>query len=246
VPTLRKYGECGLLRVDAVSGRTNLFDEPTVVSRFHEINELKRKGYSLALIREKLCESAGGTVSAHLDLGLDGSSFSRGHHILLVVRDLPEFYNFARHFVGNGLRAKQAVVLVIHPDRREQFSALLARDGFDVEAKQQTRQLTYLWYDDLKNFDAAGQVRSFHRVVENVIAAGWQDVRGLGEPEADIHRVDPAALHEYERRVDALVEKVPGIVVCTWMAPLGSANVLLDLQRNHKEVKFGDQVYSRS
>lgn len=244
VPTLRKYGECGLLSVDAVSGRTNLFDEATAVNRIHEINELKRKGYSLALIRERLFNHSGG--AAHeLDLGLEGPSFSMGRHILLVVQNMLEFFNFARNYIGNGLRAGQAVIIVMHPDRRAALNAALIRDGFNVEALQNARQLTYAWYDNLDHFDPAGQVASYRKIVEDVVAAGWQELRAIGDPEMDVTSIEPTALREYEHLVDALVERVPGIVVCTWMAPRGSASVLLDLQRNHKEVKFGDDVYAR-
>jgi DNA-binding transcriptional MerR regulator len=246
VPTLRKYGECGLLSADAVAGRTNLFDERSAINRIRDINDLKRKGYSLALIREKIDDRALAERNIGLDLGIDGPLFSAGRHILLVVRNLREYYNFARDFVGNGLRAGQAVVLVVHPNRREPLNEMLAHDGFDVAQLIATRQLLFGWYDSLEHFDPAGQVESWQRAVGAIVDAGWQELRALGDPEIEIQEIDAAALREYERLVDAFVENLPAIVVCTWMAPLGSASTLLELQRNHQDVKFGDQVYSRA
>src|SRR3974377_1912662 len=76
VLTLRKYGECGLLAVDSLSGRTNLFDEAAAVARVEEINRLKSRGYSLSLIREKLDERPAGFTP--LDLGLEGGSLHQG------------------------------------------------------------------------------------------------------------------------------------------------------------------------
>jgi len=244
VPTIRKYQECGLLDVDGVNGRTNLFDEAAAVARIREINQLKERGYSLALIRERLAERP--KRNDALDIGLDGPSFSAGRHVLLIVDNYREYHNFSRGFVMNGLRAGQAVILVVEPSRRAPFNNFLRAEGLDPAALAQTRQLTFAWYDDLQHFDAAAQVESFAKLVGDVVAAGWSQLRGLGDPEMDISAIEPGVLRDYECKVDALVESVPGIVICTWMAPRASANTLLELQRNHREVKFGDQVYLRA
>ena len=249
VPTLRKYSECGLLSADAVSGRTNLYEETAALQRVSEIHRLKLHGYSLAMIRERFVQASGvrnGANRGTLDIGLDGSTFSRGRHVLLVVQDIDEYLNFARAYVRNGLRAEQAVIAVVRPGRQPQFAEMLAAQGFDVEGLLAKRQLTFTWYNDLQHFDATNQVSSFSKVLSDVVAAGWQDVRGIGDPEMDVNAIEPAELQKYESMIDGLIEAVPGIVVCAWMAPRGSATILLDLQRYHKEVAFDDQVYSRA
>jgi len=249
VPTLRKYGECGLLSADAVHGRTNLYDESAAVARVQQIHQLKQGGYSLASIRERFAQDAGRRKAAGLgalDIGLESSTFSSGRHVLFVAHDLDEYLNFARGYVGNGLRAGQAVIGVVRPDRQQRFRQMLEAEGFDVDALVAKRQLTFTWYDDLQHFDAVGQVSSFSNLLGDIVAAGWQELRGIGDPEMDISAVAPAELQKYESMIDGLVAAVPGIVVCTWMAPRGSASALLDLQRYHREVAFDDQVYSRA
>lgn len=243
VPTLRKYGECGLLGVDEVSGRTNLFDEAAALQRVAEINRLKSKGYSLSLIREKLEQPNG---HSRLNLGLEDASFSHGRHVLLIVKDHDEYMQFARSFIANGLRANQAVILCVHPDHREPLEALVASSGHDVPALQRTRQLTFTWYESMSGFDPARQVEAFDSAVRDVTKSGWDDIRFLGHPEVDPSSVEPAVLRRYEERVTDWVRKLPVLFVCVWMAPKGTAQTLLELQRLHREFVCGDDTFVKA
>jgi DNA-binding transcriptional MerR regulator len=243
VPTLRKYGECGLLGVDEVSGRTNLFDESSAVARIAEINRLKSKGYSLSLIREKLDSPNG---HGRLNLGLDDESFSHGRHVLLVVKDGDEYLNFARTFVLNGLQGRQAVVLCVHPDYRDDLERIVAAAGHDLVSLQRRRQLTFTWYESMGGFDAARQVEAFDATVREVMRAGWESVRFLGHPEVDPEGIEPAMLKRYEERVTEWVHKLPVLLVCVWMAPKGSVQTLLELQRLHKEFVLGSDTFVKA
>lgn len=243
VPTLRKYGECGLLGVDAVSGRTNLFDEAAAIERVAEINRLKSKGYSLSLIREKL-ELPNG--SRRLNLGVEDETFSQGRHVLLVVKDNDEYLRFARNFVLNGLRGKQGVVLCVHPEYREQIEQIITGAGFDLAALQRSRQFSFTWYESIGAFDSARQVEAFDATIRDVIKGGWESVRFLGHPEIDPASLDPLVLQRYEERVTEWVKKLPVLFICVWMAPKGTAQTLLDLQRLHKEFVFGDDTFVKA
>ncbi len=243
VPTLRKYGECGLLGVDEVSGRTNLFDEAAALARVAEINRLKSKGYSLSLIREKLDQPNG---KSRLNLGLEDESFSQGRHVLLIVKDSDEYLSFARTFVGNGLRGRQAVVLCVHPDYRDQLESTLSHAGHDVNGALRSRQLTFTWYESFSGFDPIRQVDLFDSTIRDVMHAGWESVRFLGHPEVDPSSVDPSALRRYEDRLSEWVHKLPVLFVCVWMAPKGNAQTLLDLQRLHREFVCGDDTFVKA
>jgi len=243
VPTLRKYGECGLLGVDEVSGRTNLFDEAAALQRVAEINRLKSKGYSLSLIREKLEQPNG---HSRLNLGIEDETFSHGRHVLLIVKDTDEYMNFARSFVMNGLHGRQAVVLCVHPEHRDQLEKMIATGGHDVAALQRSKQLTFTWYESVTGFDAARQVESFDATVRDVTKAGWESVRFLGHPEVDPAGVDPAVLRRYEDRLNEWVRKLPVLLICVWMTPKGSAQTLLDLQRLHREFVCGDDLFVKA
>lgn len=243
VPTLRKYGECGLLGVDEVSGRTNLFDETAALQRVAEINRLKSKGYSLSLIREKLEQPNG---HSRLNLGLEDESFSHGRHVLLIVNDVDEYLAFARTFVMNGLRGRQAVVLCVHPDYRDQLEAMVVAGGHDVDALQRSKQLTFTWYESLTGFDATRQIASFDATISDVMKAGWDGVRFLGHPEVDPSSVDPTVLRRYEERLSEWVRKLPVLLICVWMASKGNAQTLLELQRLHREFVCGDDTFVKA
>jgi DNA-binding transcriptional MerR regulator len=243
VPTLRKYGECGLLDVDAVSGRTNLFDEAAAIERIAEINRLKSKGYSLSLIREKL-ELPNG--HSRLNLGVDDESFSQGRHVLLVVKDMAEYEKFARAFVANALRGRQGIVLCVHPDFREPMERMIAAEGYDVAALQRRRQLTFVWYESLGGFDAVRQIEAFDTTVREVMKAGWEAVRFLGHPEIDPSRIDAGVLRKYEERLSEWAAQLPILMICVWMAPKGNAQTLLELQRLHTEFVYGDDTFVKA
>ena len=243
VPTLRKYGECGLLGVDEVSGRTNLFDEEAALHRVAEINRLKSKGYSLSLIREKLEQPNG---HSRLNLGLEDESFSQGRHVLLIVKDADEYLSFARTFIANGLRGKQAIVLCVHPEHRDQLENMIGGLGYDVNALVRSRQLTFTWYESVSGFDAARQVDAFDGAVRDVTNSGWESVRFLGHPEIDPSSVDPAVLRRYEERLTDWVRQLPVLFVCVWMAPRGNAQTLLELQRLHREFVCGEDTFVKA
>lgn len=243
VPTLRKYGECGLLGVDEVSGRTNLFDEAAAVARIAEINRLKSKGYSLSLIREKL-ESPNG--HGRLNLGLEDESFSQGRHVLLVVNDRDEYLTFARDFIFNALGGHQAVVLCVHPDNREELERMIQAAGHDLAALQRRRQVTFTWYESLGGFDAQRQLDAFDATIREVMSAGWESVRFLGHPDVDADAVDQNVLKRYEERLHDWVRKLPLIFICVWMAPRGNAQTLLAIQRLHKEFVCGEDTFVRA
>lgn len=243
VPTLRKYGECGLLGVDEVSGRTNLFDEAAAVARVAEINRLKSKGYSLSLIREKLEHPNG---HGRLNLGLEDETFSAGRHVLLVVKDIDEYHAFARTYILNGLQGHQAVVLCVHPDYRDELERMVQAAGHDIDALQRRRQLTFTWYESVGAFDAMRQVDAFDATVREVMRAGWESVRFLGHPEVDADDIDAAQLRRYEERINEWVRSKPVQLICVWMAPKGSVETLLELQRVHKEFAIGSDTFTKA
>lgn len=241
VPTLRKYGECGLLGVDSVSGRTNLFDEAAAVARIDEINRLKSKGYSLSLIREKLEDRPVGFTP--LDLGIDGDSFTRGRHVLAVMEDMDEYLRFARKFLGNGLRAGQACMLVADPARRTVFEQIVREEGFDLDALMKRRQVCFAWFEAKDNLDVHRQIEQYDALVSMILAAGWQGVRILGHPEREGLCFDDHSIERYEERLTLWARQIPVIVVCTWLAPKSATHDLLHSQRAHREFVLGDSVF---
>jgi DNA-binding transcriptional MerR regulator len=241
VPTLRKYGECGLLGVDSVSGRTNLFDEAAAIARVEEINRLKSRGYSLALIREKLEERPVGFMP--LDLGLDGATFSRGRHALVIMSDLNEYASFARKFAGNGLRANQAVMLVADPAHRALYEKILREEGFDLDTAMKRRQVCFAWFESKEHLDYRRQIEQYDALVQMIRNAGWQNIRILGQPEHDGLCFDDPSVERYEERLTLWARALPVIVVCTWIAPSTVAKELLNSQRVHREFVIGENVF---
>lgn len=240
VPTLRKYGECGLLGVDSVSGRTNLFDEAAAVSRVEEINRLKSRGYSLALIREKLEERPAGFKP--LELGLEGGNFSHGRHVLAIMRDMDEYLQFARRYIGNGLRAGQGCIIVAHPDHRMLFERIAQDDGYSLEHLLKRHQLNFVWFSDPR-FDEERQIEQLDAIVSQVLSAGWQGVRVLQQTSADGNALDAHALDRYEEHLTSWAQHVPILVVCASVAPKSATQELLHAQKVHREFVLGESVF---
>jgi DNA-binding transcriptional MerR regulator len=241
VPTLRKYGECGLLGVDSVSGRTNLFDESSAVARVEEINRLKSRGYSLSLIREKLEERPAGFMP--LDLGLDGPSFSRGRHALAVMDTMDEYASFARRYLCNGLRGGQAALIVAQPEHRELYERILREEGYSVDHLLKRRQLVFTAFENTHHVDHERQVHQYDSLVSMILGAGWQGVRLLTHPERDGLCFNEKAVDSYEDQLTHWAREYPVIVVCAWLAPKTATRELLHNQKAHREFVFGDSVF---
>ncbi len=243
VPTLRKYGECGLLEVDSILGRTHLFDESGAIARIAEINRLKTRGFSLPLIRQRFNGRA--TVYVPPNLGLDGPEISLNRHVLVVVNDMPEFDAMAKTFAINGLRAGQAVAFLMRPEYRQTYAGMLRDAGFDVDDLERRKQLRFPWYER-GDFDPVRQTDIFDEKLRGVLAAGWPIVRCLGHPDIKPESISVADQTRFEERLHELASKHPVSFVCSWLAPKHSAQTLLQMQRNHKEIVVGNATLVRA
>ena len=241
VPTLRKYGECGLLGVDSVSGRTNLFDEAAAVARVEEINRLKSRGYSLSLIREKLDDRPAGFMP--LDLGLEGASFTKGRHALVIMQDMDEYVRFARLYVGNALRNNQACMLIADPGHRGLYEKLVRDEGFDLDTVMKRRQVCFAWFEAANHLDHHRQIEQYDALVQMLRNAGWQSVRILGQPEREGLCFDDTSMERYEERLTLWARALPVIVACACLAPKSATSDLLRTQRMHREFVLGDNVF---
>jgi DNA-binding transcriptional MerR regulator len=241
VPTLRKYGECGLLGVDSVSGRTNLFDEAAAVARVEEINRLKSRGYSLSLIREKLDERPAGFTP--LDLGLEGGSFTRGRHALVIMQDMDEYARFARRYIGNALRNNQACMLIADPGHRTLYERVVREEGFDLDAAMKRRQVCFAWFESKEHLDSHRQIEQYDALVSMVRNAGWQSVRILSQPEREGMCFGESSLEQYEERLTLWARALPVVIACACLAPKAAARDLLHTQRMHREFVLGDNVF---
>ncbi len=241
VPTLRKYGECGLLGVDSVSGRTNLFDEAAAIARVEEINRLKSRGYSLSLIREKLDERPAGFMP--LDLGLEGGSFTRGRHALVIMQDMDEYARFARRYIGNALRNNQACMLIADPAHRSVYEKIVREEGFDLDTVMKRRQVCFAWFEGKDHLDHHRQIEQYDALVAMLRNAGWQAIRILGQPEREGMCFDESSLEQYEERLTLWARALPVIVACACLAPKSATRDLLHTQRMHREFVLGDNVF---
>ena len=169
------------------------------LSRVEEINRLKSRGYSLALIREKLEDRPAGFMP--LDLGLDGASFSRGRHALVIMADMDEYASFARKFIGNALRANQAVMLVADPAHRTLYETILREEGFDLDIVMKRRQVCFAWFEGKEHLDHHRQIEQYDALVQMIRNAGWQNVRILGQPEREGLCFDDSSVERYEERL---------------------------------------------
>ncbi|MDQ2818129.1 MAG: MEDS domain-containing protein [Candidatus Eremiobacteraeota bacterium] len=244
VPTLRKYGECGLLAADSSIGRTHLFDEAAAVARIAQINFFKGRGYSLSLIRQKLEQL--GAVPPPLDAGIQSAAVTLGRHAMLVVEDIAQYIDFARPFILNGLRAGQAVILLVHPDHREPLEKIVSGDGFDLDHLARQHQLTFAWHYEAVESGSAGEEDPLDEAVREVVDAGWQTIRVLGHPQPDSRSIDEPQAAAYHRRLSAYAKRWPVIVVCPWLARSKSAQMMVAMLRDHDDLSVGASAYVKA
>lgn len=241
VPTLRKYGECGLLPVDAVDGRTNLYDEAKAVGRVEEINALKSRGYSLSLMREYFAPRAARGIV--LELGDRGASFTPGTHVMLACNEKNEYMTFVRSFLVNGIKASQAALVAVDPEKRHEIEATLAAEGLDVQRLVERRQLHFIWYGDLQRLDPDAISAAADAIYVGARSAGFGGLRVIGHPDVDWSVMTQPALHAYEARVERWVQDKQALIVCPWVAPNGPAQLLLNIQRCHEGFVVDGRVF---
>lgn len=166
-----------------------------------------------------------------------------GRHICAFFNNLDEQYQVLRSFIKDGFGRDKAFHLV-NPELQEEHLRRLAEAGINVQEVMDNGQLEVRPWQDATlrggRFDQDAWLASFEQMLQSGPAAGYLHTRFLAHMEwalVDLPGVED--LIEFETRVNYVVPKYDGIVVCAYDLSKFGANVVMDALRTHPVVIVG-------
>jgi hypothetical protein len=175
-----------------------------------------------------------------------GSTLAQHRHVCAFFNGIDEQHRVLRLFIKEGLdHGDKAFHLV---ERREEHLRRLADAGIDVDGAMGSGQLeVWPWQDGPlrgDRFDQDAWLASFEQVLQSGPASGYAQTRFLSEMEwalADLPGVGD--LIEFETRVNDVVPKYDGTVVCAYDLSKFPANVVIDALRTHPVLIIGGLLH---
>src|SRR4030081_3216386 len=173
-----------------------------------------------------------------------GSTFGQYRHICAFFNSFDEQHRVLRPFIKDGFDRGDKVFHLVDPERWEEHLSQLAAAGINVQEATGTGQLEVRpWQDGpLRGgrFDQDTWLAAFEQVLQSGPAAGYAQTRFLAHMEwalVDLPGVDD--LIEFEMRVNYVIPKYEGVVICTYDLTKFGASVVMDALRTHPAVIIG-------
>ena len=168
-----------------------------------------------------------------------------GHrHICAFFNTVDEQHRVLRPFIKDGFDRGDKAYHYVDPGRQEEHLSWLADAGINVQETMATGQLeVWPWQDSTLRggrFDLDTWLESFEQVLQSGPAAGYAQTSFLGHMEwALLDLPGVGDLIEYETRVNYVIPKYDGPVICTYDLTKFSASVVMDALRTHPFVIIG-------
>jgi hypothetical protein len=176
-----------------------------------------------------------------------GSTLSQHRHICAFFNSIDEQHRVLRSFFKDGFDQGDKAFHLVDPERREEHLRRLAEAGIDVQEAIGIGQLEVRpWQDGpLRGgrFDQDTWLASFEQVLQSGAAAGYAQTRFLAHMEwalVDLPGVED--LIEFETRVNYVVPKYDGTVICAYDLARFGASVVIYALRTHPVVIIGGLV----
>src|SRR5713226_3530098 len=177
-----------------------------------------------------------------------GGMLGRHRHICAFFNSIDEEHRVLRSFVKDGFERGDKAFHLVDPELREDHLKRLAEAGINVQERMDTGQLEVRPWQDAPlrggRFDQDAWLVSFEQVLQSGPAAGYAQTRFLAEMEwalVDLPGVDD--LIEFETRVNCVVPKYPGAVICAYDLTKFGASVVMDALRTHPVVIIGGLLH---
>jgi hypothetical protein len=173
-----------------------------------------------------------------------GTTFGQHRHICAFFNSIDEQHRVLRPFIKDGFDRGHKAYHLVDPERREDHLRRLADAGINVQEAIGAGQLEVRPWQDGPfrggRFDQDSWLASFEQVLQSGPAAGYAQTRFLAQMEwalIDLPGVDD--LIEFETRVNYVVPKYPGVVICAYDLTKFGASVVMDALRTHPVVIIG-------
>jgi hypothetical protein len=173
-----------------------------------------------------------------------GNTFGQYGHICAFFNSLDEQHRVLRPFIKDGFDQGDKAYHYVDPELRDEHLGWLAEAGINVPQVTASGQLEVRpWQDSTLRggrFELDTWLATFEQVLQSGPAAGYAQTSFLGHMEwalADLPGVGD--LVEYETRVNYVIPKYEGTVICTYDLTKFGASVVMDALRTHPAVIIG-------
>jgi hypothetical protein len=173
-----------------------------------------------------------------------GGTLGRHRHICAFFNSNDEQHRVLGSFIKDGFDQGDKAFHLVDPEQREEHLRRLAEAGIKVQEAMGTGQLEVRpWQDGPLHggrFDQDTWLASFEEVLQSGSAAGYAQTRFLAQMEwalVDLPGVED--LIEFETRVNYVVPKYDGAVICAYDLSKFGARVVMDALRIHPVVIIG-------
>jgi hypothetical protein len=165
-------------------------------------------------------------------------------HICAFFNSIDEQHRVLSPFIRDGFERGGKAYHYVDPELREEHLSWLAEAGVAVQEAMGTGQLEVQpWQDSTLRggrFDLDAWLTSFELLLQSGPAEGYAQTNFMGHMEwalADLPGVGD--LIEYETRVNYVIAKYEGPVICTYDLRKFGASVVMDALRTHPVVIIG-------
>jgi hypothetical protein len=172
------------------------------------------------------------------------NTFGQYGHICAFFNSVDEQHRVLRPFITDGFDQGDKAYHYVDPELRDGHLRWLAEAGINVPEVMASGQLEVRpWQDSILRggrFTLDTWLATFEQVLQSGPAAGYAQTSFLGHMEwalADLPGVGD--LVEYETRVNYVIPKYEGPVICTYDLTKFGASVVMDALRTHPAVIIG-------
>ena len=173
-----------------------------------------------------------------------GGTLGQHRHICAFFNSTDEQHRVLGSFIKDGFEWGDKGFHLVDPEQREEHLRRLAEAGINVQEAMGAGQLEVRpWQDGPLHgdrFDQDTWLVSFEQVLQSGVAAGYARTRFLAHMEwalVDLPGVDD--LIEFEMRVNYVIPKYEGVVICAYDLTKFGASVVMDALRTHPAVIIG-------
>ena len=173
-----------------------------------------------------------------------GGILGRQRHVCAFFNSIEEEHRVLGSFIKDGIDGGERAFHIVDPDLREEHLKRLAGAGINVDRAMGTGQLeVWPWQDSTVRggrFELDTWLASFEQVLQSGPAAGYAQTTFMGHMEwALLDLPGVGDLIEYETRVNYVIPKYEGPVICTYDLTKFGASVVMDALRTHPFVIIG-------
>jgi hypothetical protein len=204
---------------------------------------LVRPGLHVPLCRT-LCVEVGIMESTGHSPQFIGTASGQHRHICAFFNSLDEQHRVLSPFIKDGFDRGGKAYHYVDPELREEHLRWLADAGVDVQEALGSGQLeVHPWHESTlygERFDLEAWLTSFEQLLQSGPAAGFAQTNFMGHMEwALVNLPGVGDLIEYETRVNYVIPKYEGPVICTYDLTKFGASVVMDALRTHPAVIIG-------